>query len=98
CRRRTRLDRVAEHLGHADLRAPIGNVLEPDHPPGDHRARRHDTFRAHLEIAVLRRPAPERRLLLAYEGAVAPGLLADAAAHRPGEVARLDARHPQRGR
>ena len=89
-------DRVAEHLEDADLARALGLVLDAHHPDRRHRARGQLHARADLQDAIVRRPAPLRRLRLAHAEPVAERLLANCAADLAREHARLDARDAQR--
>src|ERR1700742_1012985 len=85
------VDRVAEHLEDADLARALGLVLDAHQPGRRHRARGQLHARADLQDAIVRRPAPLRRLHLAHAQPVAERLLANGAAHLTGEYAGLDA-------
>ena len=56
---------LAEDLGHADLAAVVGLLLEPAQPERRHRPRRDRHPAADLEVAAVLEVAGERRLLLA---------------------------------
>src|SRR2546430_3055542 len=91
-----RIHCIAEHLEDADLARALRLVLNAHHPDRRHGTRGQLHARADLQNAILRRPAPPRRLYLPHAQPVTERLLANRAANRAGKYAGLDTRDPQR--